>query len=66
MNTFKTRDYTPVSIYKGSGEFLRIGPKDVITPELNLHKKLLDYGFPIPAIIAEGEKDGTHIILNNL
>ncbi len=53
----KTREYTPVSIYQGNGEFLRIGPKDLIAPELNLHKKLLGYGFPVPAILSEGEQD---------
>lgn len=54
----KTREYTPVSVYKGAGEFLRIGPEGLIVPELNLHKKLLGYGFPVPGIVAEGEKDG--------
>jgi hypothetical protein len=52
----KTREYTPVSIFKGDGDFLRIGTKDLLVPELNLHKKLLDYGFPVPAITAEGTR----------
>jgi len=54
----KTREYTPVSVYKGVGEFLRIGPQGLIAPELALHKKLLGYGFPVPGIVAEGEKNG--------
>ncbi|MFA7286578.1 MAG: phosphotransferase [Patescibacteria group bacterium] len=54
----KTREYTPVAIYKCDGEFLRIAPKEVLTPELTLHKKILSYGFPVPNILAEGELDG--------
>jgi hypothetical protein len=54
----KTRDYTPVSIFKHGQEFLRLGPKELINPELELHKKILAYGFPVPAIISEGEHEG--------
>ncbi len=54
----KTREYAPVSIYKGLNEFLRIGPKEILVPELNLHKKLLNFGFPVPKILSEGEQDG--------
>lgn len=54
----KTRAYTPVSIYKTDTEILRIGPKDLMAPELDLHKKLLSNGFPVPKILAEGEHAG--------
>jgi hypothetical protein len=53
----KTREYTPISIFKGNGEFLRVGPRELIGPELDLHKKLLSYGFPVPGIIAEGQQE---------
>jgi len=56
----KTRGYTPVSIYRGQGEFLRIGPKDIIGEELTLHKKLLEFDFPIPQILSEGEIDNQY------
>jgi len=54
----KTREYTPVSVYKGGKEFLRIGPRDLIAAELSLHKKLLIFGFPVPDLISEGEFHG--------
>jgi len=54
----KTREYAPVAIYKCGSEFLRIAPKEVLTPEFTLHKKILSYGFPVPNILAEGELDG--------
>jgi len=56
----KTRNYTPVSIYRGQGGFLRIGPKDIIGEELALHKKLLKFDFPIPQILSEGDVDDQH------
>lgn len=56
----KTRTYAPVSVYRGENEFLRIGPKEVIVKELNLHKKLLKFDFPIPQILSEGERNGQY------
>ncbi len=56
----KTRAYTPVSVYRGENSFLRIGPKDLISSELHLHRKLLNFGFPVSSIISEGEKDGRY------
>jgi len=56
----KTREYAPVSIYQSEDSFLRIGPKDLVLPELNLHKNLLEFGFPVPTITSEGEKDGKY------
>lgn len=56
----KTREYTPVSIYRNENEFLRIGPKDIIVQELTLHKKLLEFGFPVPQILSEEEKDNLY------
>ncbi len=53
----KTRFYTPFHIYKHQDTFLRIGLREVVLPELSLHKKLLDFDFPIPQIIAEGQQD---------
>lgn len=56
----KTREYEPVSIYRNKDSFLRIGPKDLVFSELNLHKKLIQFDFPVPKIIAEGEIDGRY------
>lgn len=62
----KTREYTPVSIYRNENEFLRIGPKDIIAEELTLHKKLLEFGFPVPQILSEGEKDDFYYYIETL
>ena len=45
--------------------FLRIGPKELISPELELHRKLLTYGFPVPQITSEGIKDGRQYYIEN-
>lgn len=50
----KTRVYTPVSIYRNGGVFLKVGPKGLIQKELRIHKNLLKVGFPVAEIIKEG------------
>lgn len=50
----KVRSHMPISIYKGQDSYLRIGPKDLIQQEINYHKNLLGFGFPIPKILSEG------------
>lgn len=59
----KIRAYSPIAIYKNDNSFLRIGPKDLILPELNFHKNLLELGFQVPKIISEGERDGQYYYL---
>jgi len=54
----KTRAYTPISVYKGVGSFLRIGDRAELEPELRHHEHLITLGFPVPKIIKEGESDG--------
>lgn len=54
----KTRSHVPVSVYKGNGCFLRIGPPDLIQKEQDLHKRLTGFDFPIPKIIKEGAFEG--------
>lgn len=56
----KTRTYVPISVYKGIDTFLRLGSKDELEPEAQLHKKLLDFGFPVPNITADGEISGLY------
>lgn len=56
----KTRAYAPVSVYRHENEFLRIGPENILTKEIALSKKLLEFGFPIPQILSEGEKNGQY------
>lgn len=50
----KTREYTPVSIYKSENSFLRIGPTELIKKELARHRELLEYKFPVAQLLAEG------------
>lgn len=54
----KTRAYTPISVYKGDGSFLRIGDKAELEPEVRHHQQLITLGFPVPKIIKEGESNG--------
>lgn len=56
----KTRNHMPISIYKGKESYLRIGPKELIQQEIGYHKSLLEFGFPIPKIISEGEYLDSH------
>ena len=51
----KTRISAPVSVYKGNGVFLRIGPKDLLQKELERHRNLVSSGFPVAEIMKEGE-----------
>jgi len=46
------------AIYKGSGEFARIGQPESILADVSFHKRMLKSGFPVAPIIAEGENDG--------
>jgi len=50
----KKRTYAPISVYQNKGLFLRIGPKKLITKELNIHMQMLFQGFPVAQIIKEG------------
>lgn len=59
----KTRAYTPISVYKGEGLILRKGQKDLIEPELQTHKSLLGYGFPVPKIVEEDKLDTEYYYL---
>lgn len=44
------------AIYRGDGAYLRIGDSQKIKTDLALHKQMEAAGFPVPAIIAEGEQ----------
>jgi len=54
-NFVKKRNHMPVSIYKSSTDYLRIGPKELIVKEIEYQKNLLGFGFPVPKITKEGE-----------
>ncbi|MBI3632792.1 MAG: phosphotransferase [Candidatus Vogelbacteria bacterium] len=56
----KTRTYTDFSIYKSGDLYLRIGSKNIVTSELNFHKKLLEWEFPVAKITSEGELEGRY------
>jgi hypothetical protein len=53
----KNREHSPVQIFKGEGEFLKLGPKELLQTEINFHKRLLDYEFPVSEITGSGEKE---------
>ncbi len=46
------------SVYRGNGEYLRIGPPEVIERNLLLHRMMEREGFPVAPLISEGEHDG--------
>jgi hypothetical protein len=50
----KTRKYTPVAVYTTGDLYLRIGPSELISPELSRHQELEEYGFPIPTFVSSG------------
>lgn len=43
-----------VSVYRGDGEFMRLGPPEEIGRHIGMHAKLAQAGFPVPALISEG------------
>ncbi|MCL4391957.1 aminoglycoside phosphotransferase family protein [Patescibacteria group bacterium] len=56
----RTRDHTPVSIFKSGDLFLRKGPEKLLEEEIAFHRTLLEYDFPVPRILKEGDLDGEH------
>ncbi len=56
----KTRAYAPVSIFKSGDLFLRKGPKKLLEEEIAFHRTLLEYDFPIPRILEEGDLEGEY------
>ncbi len=52
-----TRHYVPVSIFKGNNSFLRIGQKKFILNDLKKHKSLIESGFVVPIILADGVQE---------
>jgi hypothetical protein len=55
----KTREYSPISVYKGDDMFLRLGPHDLILSEIEAHRAFANFGFPVPKIIEVAEHDGS-------
>lgn len=47
---------TGVAVYRGERSYLRIGPG--LVAELDLHKTLLSFGFPVAGILIEGVHEG--------
>lgn len=54
----KSREFSPILIYKGKNIFLKTGPKNILEKELNFQKHLVELEFPVPKIIKEGEEKG--------
>lgn len=42
----------------GDGEYLRIGEPGIVHRHVNIHRKMEEAGFPVPALIKEGVLDG--------
>ena len=61
----KTRDYTPVSIFKSDEIFLRIGPKELLEEEINFHRTLIKFGFHVPNILSEGNLKNEHYYMES-
>lgn len=61
----KTRNHEPVSVYKGDGCFLRIGPKEIIQEEIDFHKNLLKLDFPIAESLQSGEHEGSFYFIES-
>jgi|SoiMetStandDraft_5_1073268.scaffolds.fasta_scaffold127677_2 hypothetical protein len=47
---------TGVAVYRGDQTYLRIGPE--LAAELDLHKAMLSFGFPVAGILGEGMHEG--------
>lgn len=46
------------AVYRGKGDYLRIGPKESIEHDLALHREMEKARFPVPAILMDGEAQG--------
>jgi hypothetical protein len=46
------------SVYRATGTFLRIGPRELIGPEFTSHRELLRLGFPVPRLLSSGHHAG--------
>lgn len=49
------RNGTKIYTANNGQSFLRLGPANAIDAELRFHKSLVEQGYPVPAIIEEGE-----------
>ncbi len=58
-----TRVYDPVSVYRGKDTFMRMGPRELVRKELELHRELLSKEFPVPEIVKEGETEGRYFYI---
>ncbi len=47
------------AVYRGSASYARIGPKEVITRDLSLHRAMEKAKFPVAGILGEGELIGS-------
>lgn len=55
------RRRTGVAVYRGDGAYLRIG--DAITPELEVHRRMLAEGYPVPEVLEVGEHGGSPYVI---
>lgn len=69
--TINNKDYNYVdtqrdgisAIYKNDSNYLRIGQKEKIKKDLDFHKKMEEYGFPVPKILEEGIHGDMHYFI---
>ncbi len=54
----KKRAYSSISVYKGSGTYLRMGNTNDVKKDMEVFEKLRRFGFPVARLIKEGKVDG--------
>lgn len=52
--TYVQRQKSDIIVYRSENAYLRIGSPSAINQQLQAHKHLGDYGFPVPELIGEG------------
>ncbi len=53
------------AVYKTDGEYLRIGKPEHVKKDLDLHKKMEAFGFPVAPLVAEGDHDGMYYFIES-
>ena len=53
------------AIYKSGEEYARIGRRDRILKDLDLHRRMIAYGFPVAEVREEGEHEGAYYFIES-
>ncbi len=52
---------TGVAVFRGPGRYLRVGT--AVLAELDVHRQMIQLGYPVPDILETGEHDGTPYVI---